>query len=363
MKNEKNALNDSHLDIFSLMKILLNEKGLIFKLIISFTLIGLFFAIFTKTEFTSSTTVIPQTNSGKSIGGSIGGLAAIAGINLGGLNNDSGISPTLYPQIINSLPFQKELLKTPLIINGVDGQISYENFYKEKYNPGILSFISKYTIGLPRVIVKALKGSSKSKVINTTSILTITNEEKELIKILEEQILLDINDKEGYITISVRFPQAIGSAQLTEKVKNLLQSYIIEIKIQKSKEKFKFITKRYIEKGKEFEKIQLELAEFRDSNQHISSLVAKTKLDELQSKYDLAFTVYEELSKQMITQEIQIKEDTPIFSVLKPVSIPIVKSKPSRSFILLIWVFLGIVFSITFVLLKDFYLKFKKRIN
>jgi len=54
----------------------------------------------------------------------------MAGVNLGSMGSSSGISPALYPQIVNSIPFQIELLQTPLTIKGKDKPISYSNYYK-----------------------------------------------------------------------------------------------------------------------------------------------------------------------------------------------------------------------------------------
>ena len=340
----------NEIDLISVIKTIWINRKKVIKTTIIFMIIGLFIAIFSQKEYTASATIVPQSSNGESIGGDLGGLAAIAGINLGALSSDSGISPVLYPQVINSLPFQKELLKTHLTINGLKEQISYETYYKDFYKPGVINYIVDYTIGLPRIIIKAFRGkSNSSEKLFSKSLLSITMEEKELLKVLKEQISLNINDKEGYITISVKMPEALAAAELTEKVKNLLQEYIINFKIQKSTEKLNFIKDRYNEKGKEFEKIQFQLAKFTDQNQQVNSSVAKTKLVQLQAQYDLIYGVYAELAKQLATQEIQVKEDTPVFAVLKPVSIPFEKSKPLRFFILMIWTLFGLVFGVVIV--------------
>jgi LPS O-antigen subunit length determinant protein (WzzB/FepE family) len=82
--------------------------------------------------------------------------------------------------------------------------------------------------------------------------------------------------------------------------------------------------------------------------------VASINLMKLQKDYDLTFTVYSELAKQLETQEINVKEDTPVFTVIKPVSVPLSKSKPKRIIIIVIWMIFGTITGIMMVLGREF---------
>jgi LPS O-antigen subunit length determinant protein (WzzB/FepE family) len=53
--------------------------------------------------------------------------------------------------------------------------------------------------------------------------------------------------------------------------------------------------------------------------------------------------------------KLQVAKDTPIFSTIKPVTIPTEKSAPKRSLILVIWAFFGFVVSVGVVLVKEQY--------
>jgi len=70
--------------------------------------------------------------------------------------------------------------------------------------------------------------------------------------------------------------------------------------------------------------------------------------------------VYSELAKQLETQRLQVKQDTPLFTVLKPVTTPIQKSGPKRAMILVVYLFLGFVLSLGVVLGKKYLADFKK---
>ena len=349
--NNSSENQEDSIDIIALLQSIWTGKKLILKTVLVFMILGLFVAVFSQNEYTASTTIVPQSSSEKP-GGSIGGLAALAGINLGSVGQQSSISPTLYPQILTNISFQKELLETLITIEGQDKKITYKEYYTNVYSPSVLSSIKKYTIGLPGVLIGLLKSdkTSNEKPKNNDSLPQITEDDKKLIELLLEQLSMEVNDKDGYISLSTTMPEARAAAELTQKAQELLEQYVIDFKIEKSSSELDFIKNRYQEKEEEFQKIQQKLALYTDRNQNVNSARAKMELMLLQSEYDLAYGVYSELAKQLETQELKVKEDTPIFTILQPVFVPLEKTGPKRSLILIIYTFLGFVLSIGYIL-------------
>jgi LPS O-antigen subunit length determinant protein (WzzB/FepE family) len=361
--NTTNQDQEDAIDIIALLKNLWVARKTILKITLAFTFLGLFVAVFSKNEFTAATTFVPLAQGSKA-GGSLGSLASLAGINIGGGVSSEEISPELYPQIVSSIPFQLELLNTPLTIVGQTVPVSYSDYYENIYRPGLLSNIKKYTLGLPGVFIALVRSAPEkleaSGSLKESELITISTKEYELIELLERQISLDVNAKEGFISISVTSPEAIASAQLALKAQQLLQEYALEFKTQKSIEQLRYIEERYAEKEKAFNEIKIALARFQDQNTGINTALGRTKLLQLQADYDLAFTVYSELAKQLETQLLQVKKDTPLFTVLKPVTIPNEKSAPKRALILVVYLFLGFVLSVGFVLGRKAWAGFKK---
>ncbi|MBT7426108.1 MAG: hypothetical protein HN779_08650 [Flavobacterium sp.] len=349
--NNSSENQEDSIDIIALLQSIWTGKKLILKTVLVFMILGLFIAVFSQNEYTASTTIVPQSSSEKP-GGSIGGLAALAGINLGSVGQQSSISPTLYPQILTNITFQKELLETLITIEGQDNKITYKEYYTNVYSPSVLSSIKKYTIGLPGVLIGLLKSDeiSKEESKNNDSLPQITEDDKKLIELLLEQLSMEVNDKDGYISLSTTMPEARAAAELIQKAQELLEQYVIDFKIEKSSSELDFIKNRYQEKEQEFQKIQQKLALYTDRNQNVNSARAKMELMLLQSEYDLAYGVYSELAKQLETQELKVKEDTPIFTILQPVFVPLEKTGPKRSLILIIYTFLGFVLSIGYLL-------------
>ena len=356
-KNTHNA--EDEIDLLALFKTIWQGKKTIIRFLIIFGCIGLFIAVFSAKEYTASVTLVPQTG-GSKISGNLGGLAAMAGINLGG-GNEEGIPPALYPKIAQSIPFQKELLSVSLKFSHVKKEITYKEYYEKYKKRNVLSFLRSFTIGLPKKMLSFFKRKNINRVeVSNDAIFRVSEIENALFKQLQEQLLMENNSKDGFVTISFSMPEALPAAQMVKKIQELLQKMIINFKIQKTKDEFNFIEGRYKELKKDFEEKQKKLASFRDRNQGLSTSRSRSHLESLQSEYNLAYSIYSELAKQLETQKIKLKENTPVFTVIEPVSIPIDKSKPKRGLIILVCLFLGLFFGSIFVLGKKWFNDLKK---
>ncbi|MDO5608760.1 MAG: Wzz/FepE/Etk N-terminal domain-containing protein [Capnocytophaga sp.] len=352
--------NEEEIDLVELLRKIWNSRGIIIKITSLFIVLGVLAAIFSAKEYTASTVMIPQT-SGSKTGGGLGSLAAMAGINLGS-NSSEAIPPTLYPKIVESVPFRQKLLETPISIEGFDDTITYRKYYKEYNKPGVIDYVKKYTIGLPGLILGGRK--DKKEAVNITdadsTIVALSREEFDLINGVKNQININVNDKEGYVTLSYIMPEALASAQMLQNAQELLQHSITEFKIKKAKEELDFIEQRYLEVEKDFKSKQFALAQFQDHNRNLYSNLPQTRLQQLQTEFNLAYNLYSELAKQLETQKIKVKEETPVFTVIEPVTVPIERSKPKRLIIIAIWMFLGLALSIGYVFGRDFVRQFNK---
>ena len=79
--------------------------------------------------------------------------------------------------------------------------------------------------------------------------LVVTKNEKSFDKIIN-QVSLNVNEKDGYINLSVTSDNPIVSALLTKEIKEILQNKIIEFKIQHATEYLNFTEKQFLEKQK-----------------------------------------------------------------------------------------------------------------
>ena len=101
---------EQEIDLLEIVGRLWHERKFILKVTLIFLVLGILVALFSSKVYTAQCSIVPQTNS-KSGGGSLSGLAAMAGINLGGGESGELLSPKIYSMIINSVPFQKDLMR------------------------------------------------------------------------------------------------------------------------------------------------------------------------------------------------------------------------------------------------------------
>jgi capsular polysaccharide biosynthesis protein len=354
--------SEDEIDIVELLKKVYKEKKLIFKYSIIAAIFGVVFALLQPNQYTSSTTFIPQLSSNVKTGSSsLSGLASLAGINLGGMEGSSEFPPTLYPQVVESVPFRLDLLSSYVQVNNTELTLrEYFLEYKNSFN--LLGTVKKYTIGLPSLILGLFK-ADENYVSDSLSIYSLTEEDHDLFEMLSEVFSLSINDKEGFISMSFTDEDKIISAQVAQTAETLLQEKIIEFKVKSSKELLDFTSNQYNEKKIAFEKLQDDRAVFVDNNINISSSLFQNKLSRIESELSIAQTVVQQLATQVEQAKLQVSKDTPVFTTIKPVTVPFERTAPKRSQLVIIFLFLGFIFSSVYIILKEPVIKILKSIK
>jgi len=350
-----------------LIKQVWEKRVLIIKVTSVFILIGVIIAIICPKEYTTEINIVPQVTDNKpKIGGSLAGSAAMVVLNLGDMSGTDVLSPLIYPKILGSAPFQKDLMYKKIKFEGIAEPITLYDYYSnDKYKKSSFGgIIFKYTIGLPQLILKSIKRKSSSDTDNLEiHFLKLTSEEKIIADLISEKVQISIDEKIGVISITATMPEALASAQTAQNTMELLQKYITRFKIDKVQSNLDYIEERYFEAQSSYKTKQKELAYFMDANQNILTATAKTQQEMLNNEYTLLFTVYTDLAKQYEQAKIKVKETTPILTIIEPAVIPNERSKPKRSLIVLIFGFIGISVAIGFIFLIPVFNSLKKRIR
>ena len=310
-----------------------------------FMVLGLLAGVFGAKEYAASCQIVPQTSrSGSS--SSMARLASLAGINMGNMtSNEQVLSPLVYPNVMASVAFQRELLQTPINVAGEAGPVTLLSYLSDEKHRrfSLAGFVLKYTIGLPGLVMRAIKGEPEEREMPQSDIIVLSREERLAMRQLKNIIGMEVEEKKGYITIVARMPEAFAAAQVAESALTLLQRYITEFKIDKVKRNLDFIQGRYDELKREYEDIQMIRARYRDANQNTIRYSARTEQEKLDAEYSRAMNLYSELATQLEQAKISVKETTPILTVVNPVTVPYRKSKPNRPMIVIAFTFFGVI--------------------
>ncbi|MEN8886228.1 MAG: Wzz/FepE/Etk N-terminal domain-containing protein [Winogradskyella sp.] len=351
---KNNQEQEDQIDIVALLAKVWGSKKLVLRSVLIFGVLGILIAITTPNQYTASSMFTPNYGGSSSGSGGLKGLASLAGINIGSMSESSKeISPLLYGKIIEGASFKKELLDSPLKnIPEITTLKAY--FNQEKTSFSILGTLKKYTIGLPSIIIGFFKADQEKKSAEIlTGIESITEEEYKLFEQIDEVLSININDKDGFIEMVSNSKNPQVAAQVAKNAELILQEQIIAIKTKSSLELLRYLETQHTEKRLLLNKAQERLSNFKDRNLSISTNSFSNQQTRLESELRTASAVFDNVVTQLEQVKFQVTKDTPVFSNIKPVVVPYEKSAPKRSLICVIYLFLGFVLSVGFVLAKE----------
>jgi len=348
------------IDLVALAKTVWENRKTVYKVVGIFVVIGLLIAFLSPVEYDTQATLMPELpNSGSASGAAgllqkYGGLLGINSSSLGG-GDQSTINPMLYPNIVQSTPFMLELMNQKVHSARYDTTVTVFTYFNDVYTPSVFSYVLRYTIGLPGQIKKWFSSPDNKLPANSIQnssdgVIHLTKKQKDVMKNLGNRLSASVDDQSGIITISSEMPEAEMSAILAQKMISLLKDYVTDYRTQKATQDYDFIKGQYEQAKARFQKAQDTLATFQDQNLNLATAQAQTKLKSLQDQYNLAYNVYTGLAQQMEQARIQVQQNTPVFKVLEPATVPIKKSSPKRITILVMSFFAGIILGIVLIL-------------
>lgn len=360
MKSGLNVIKvkDKEIDILELWLFVKGSRLYLLKIVVIFFIIGSIYCIGAINEYRSEATLLPEIsnkdNGVSNLMKQFGNLSNLVGMDFNSLNSGDALNPSIYPEIISSKPFMIDLLNSKIYYPPADTTVSLLHYMNSFEKHSIFYYFFKYTIGLPSVIKASLyKTQSKVEVSYEDSVIMQISPVINLsLKELNKRIQTDISPKTGIISISAEFPNAQVSAQVAQQILNNLMKYISDYRLQKAKDNLEFISIQCNNAKKEYETAQLNLANFVDANKNIISAKRENEQNGLQSQFDLTFRLYNTLLQQREQAKLNVQQEMPIIKILNPVQVPIEKSKPNRSFIILFSIFIGISYGLIFILVK-----------
>ena len=328
-------IHNDEIDFVQIAKTIWKGKRFVILFSSFFVFIGIITALISPIVYTSSSTFILSSSNDNQTS-SLGGVASLVGINLGVSGNDNRIPATMYPTVVESVEFKRQLLNEYI---DEDKTVKLNSFLIKHYNLNIEDFTTN------------------------NNKFFVSKGENDLFKILKNIILISVNEKDRFISISANMPTSEYALSTCISARNILQNIIIDSKIKSAKENLKFTQEQLDLKKIEFDEVQDKIAYFEDSNLNIINSKYRNELDKLRAEFQIINSVYTELSKQLEQSKLQVSQDTPVFSVVKEASMPVFRSSPKRAQTVLIFGVLGLLISIIYVIAKEHIVKLIREIN
>ena len=287
------------------------------------------------------------------------GMAAMAGINLNAAAGADAISPDLYPDVVQSTPFLLELFPVEVTDKEKELSTTLYDYMSEHQRKAWWGYIVSAPFKALGAVMSLISGDEEeSEGLNPYH---LTKDQEEVVKALQERVSVSVDKKTLVITASVQMQDPVISAQMTKVVLENLQNYITNYRTQKVKQDLEFTQKVFGESRDAYYKAQRAYAAFEDANRNIISSSYRTEQERLKNEMTLTFNVYNTLAQKLEQDKLRVQEETPVYTVIEPATVPLKASSPKKALILVGFVFLALFGCIGYLFVKDMFVAaFKK---
>ena len=345
---------EPEIDLIELAGRLWRARWFLAKLCGVAALVGLVIAFSLPKEYTTTVKLAPETEDASKKMNGLGGLAAMAGINLNASSGADAISPDLYPDVVQSTPFLLELFPVKVLVPESADSLTLYTYMHDYQRTAWWN----YLLQAPFKALGAVKGLfSKADVQqgDTLDPFRLTPEHEAVLQDLRNRLAVSVDKKTFILTASVRMQNPVVSAEVTQIVLQKLQDYIIAYRTRKVKDDLAFTRKIFGEAREAYYKAQQAYAVFEDTNRNLISSSYRTEQERLKNEMTLTFNVYNSLAQKLEQDKLRVQEQTPVYTVIEPATVPLKATSPKKGLILIGCVILGLLAGIGYLFVKDMF--------
>ena len=345
---EENFQNKDLIEITKIIwQVFLKHKYMFVKAVGATFVIACILTLGLHNYYTANVSLAPE-NGGKSSGGGLSSLASSFGVSLGGISSgEDALSPSLYPDMMNSVDFKTSLF--PIQVHELDSDESYTYYdYLDEHQR-----IPWWSAGIKAIF--SIFGSKEEEVTEVNPFM-LTKEQDDIIKAMNEKISCEVDKKTNVISISVTDQDPLVAATMADSVKQRLQQAITAYRTSKARVDLEYNKKLYEETKAKYDVARQDYATYADANTDVILQRDRNKLTELENEMQLRYQAFSTVAAQLQAAEAKLQEETPAFTTLQSVTVPLQKAGPSRSRIVLLYCFLVGLITCIYVLHKERYL-------
>jgi hypothetical protein len=273
--------------------------------------------------------------------------------------NSNSISPDKYKSIISSKVFLNELIdvRLPKNKNSKDS-ISLSEYFLENPTKDFIEriYFSDKKRSVPAKISKTTE-NNKSVLSSLNRDIVFSNQIPPIVEFdnsrlqvfsnLEKRIRIEVKD--NTVSVFVKMPTPYLSAIVGKLVLERLLIYVSSLGTFKQKSDIEYLSQRLYEAEANYKLAQQKYAGYKDNSLGVIFESAQTNSQLLSNNLTIAFNVYNQLAVQYEQAKLELKKETPYFSILEPISIPSAPIEPSL--IKFIIFTIGIIVFVIFIII------------
>lgn len=343
---------NNEIDIIALIAKVFKEKKILLLFIAVFTVIGITVALNTEKKYTAYVVLAPEIT-GMGMSHSLGDLASMVGVDLGGKGNSAdAIYPDIYPDVFASNNFIIPLFNVKVTLQNTGEDKTY---YKHLLEDDKIPFW-----GYPAIWIASIgKNQSTNDANKKIDPFRLTKLQDAICHKIRNSISCLIDKKNNVITIAVSDNDPQVAAIIADTIQVRLQNYIAAYRTQKARNDLKYAQKIYTESKQEYIKAQQIFGTYSDTNTDVVLQSFKLKQNELENEMQLKYNIYNQAVLQLQHAKAKVQENTPAFTVIQTASIPLNASSIPRSFIVFAFIIVGFLIDVFWVCIgRDLYNKY-----
>lgn len=340
---------DDEISLLDLALVLAQNRALIAAVAAVCVVLGLLLAVVQEATYTSSATLVREAQA-EAPGGLSGSLSMLRGfgINLGSAS--TGLTPEAYPDIVRSREVRLAVVRDTFYIDALGREATFIAYVNAP--GGVLSTVAQYTIGLPGLLLSALRDTPDAVAARTTAPGRLSEEEDEAIEVLSDLISVSEDLDTGLMRIGATTEEPLLSAELTRHLIDHLAERVRAVRTEKARQNLAFIEARFGDAAEELRRAEEALARFNDQNQSITSARLRTEQDRLQRQVSFKAQLYEDLQAQLTQAQIDLQRSEPVLTVLEAPMVPARPSGPRRALTVALSLLFGLVLGVGIAFLR-----------
>lgn len=278
-------MENEEIDLIEVMAKLWHRKKTIMYIALFFLVGGLVLAFFLPRKYTAQCTLGLEMED-RTTRISVEGMSPFQSMPMGDMRNTRIVSPAMYPDIFFSVPFQKELIYSPLYIDERGDTVTFYN----------------YLVSGPERL---------ALVADPSQVEQLTEEESKCLAYLKDAFSVKVNNKDGNLKITLDPARSETFGLSDESGTGYAADIHCAVSYRQSSGCSRFCRGTLYGGEKRLEKKQQALVQFREKHPDRTSVQLETEEKILTNDYELFFGLYSDIVKQREKAKIQVKEDMP----------------------------------------------------
>lgn len=348
--------------------------------------IAYFHSNYGPTEYTSTASLIQESEGANVSDFGSTFLRSLTGLNIS--NNSANMSAvatgraplpvTLYPVIVSSTEFQKELIFTELEFSSLDTTLTLYDYFHNHREPAlrgkVYSIVSNMTIYLPFTVLDWVKSflrgtknaifslwrddpvaeteeTPETEVVQDDRLQSVTPDEKAVMDWLTMKITLASSG--GILEITTILPDPKAAALVNAKLVEHIQVYIKDYRTKKAQQNLEATQERYELARERYEEASYELAQYRDENINIASQTASLQEERLSNEASLRYNIYNSVAQELEQARMIVQQQIPVFNPLEKPNVPTAPSTGSSPLLLVVAGLAGLFGGVGWVLIRN----------